>query len=132
MVQIASGSDGLRTARRSLLTCLLLGGGVAVATGAKPELADLRFGMSQKLLVGVNQNFPDIQGMHGYDPKRWPEMLGILYGRGPGFEPHARIAAVSNTNVHGLVAGMLGLKPAAPLNNRNILELLTVRTRKQF
>lgn len=56
MVQIASGSDGLRTARRSLLTCLLLGGGVAVATGAKPELADLRFGMSQKLLVGVNQN----------------------------------------------------------------------------
>ncbi len=45
---------------------------------------------------------------------------------------HARIAAVSNTNIHGLVAGMLGLKPAAPLNNRNILELLTVRTRKQF
>lgn len=83
-------------------------------------------------MLGINQQFPDIQGMHGYDPSRWPEMLGILYGRGPSFQPAARIAAVSNTNIHGLVAGMLGLKPAVPLNDPSILGLLTAPARKRF
>lgn len=59
---------------------------------------------------------PALKGMHGYDPRQYPEMRGILIGAGPAFRRGAVIAPARNVDVYVLLARLLGLKPPGGLD----------------
>jgi alkaline phosphatase D len=49
-------------------------------------------------------------GTHGYD-NQYPEMHGIFFAQGPAFAKGIKHEAFSNTNLYGIIAHILGLKP---------------------
>lgn len=49
-------------------------------------------------------------GTHGYD-NQYPEMHGIFFAQGPAFAKGTKHKAFSNTNLYGIIAHILGLKP---------------------
>lgn len=54
------------------------------------------------------------KGWHGYDPTKMPEMHAIFYAIGPRIRPGVDLDTVRNTDVHSLLAELLGLGRAAP------------------
>ncbi len=50
-----------------------------------------------------------VEGMHGYDVARVPEMKGIFYARGPAIKAGLVIEEFQNINVYPFVARILGL-----------------------
>ena len=52
-----------------------------------------------------------IEGMHGYEVARVPEMKGIFYAQGPAFQQGLVIEEFQNINIYPLVANILGLTP---------------------
>ena len=50
-----------------------------------------------------------VEGMHGYDVARVPEMKGIFYARGPAIKERVVIQEFQNINVYPFVARILGL-----------------------
>lgn len=59
---------------------------------------------------------PALQGMHGYDPRQYREMRGILTGVGPAFRRGAVIPPARTVDVYVLLAWLLGLKPPGGLD----------------
>lgn len=49
-------------------------------------------------------------GTHGYD-NQYPEMHGIFFAQGPAFAKGIKYEAITNTNLYGIIAHILGLKP---------------------
>jgi alkaline phosphatase D len=56
---------------------------------------------------------PALKGMHGYDPRRYPEMGGTLIGVGPAFQAGKRIPTIQNVDVFALLCRLLGVKMPA-------------------
>ena len=52
-----------------------------------------------------------VEGMHGYDVARVPEMKGIFYAWGPAIKQGVVINEFQNINIYTFIAHMLGLKP---------------------
>jgi len=85
---------------------------------ANPRIGDLVILPNGPYMIGVRDPIPDLRGMHGYDPSRFPEMHGILFAAGPGFRPGARTGAVENTLLYAMFERLLGLRATKPLDPR--------------
>ncbi len=59
---------------------------------------------------------PDLKGMHGYDPEKYPQMRGMLTGIGPAFRRGALIPPAQTVDVYALLCRLLGLKPPPGLD----------------
>jgi alkaline phosphatase D len=59
---------------------------------------------------------PALKGMHGYDPEKHSEMLGILVGTGPAFQRGFTIPSARTVDVFVLLCRLLGLKPPPDLD----------------
>ena len=46
---------------------------------------------------------------HGYDPRRFPEMQGIFYARGPALIEETEIPSFENVHIYPLIMELLGL-----------------------
>lgn len=56
---------------------------------------------------------PPIPGMHGFDPRRLPEMKSSLYAAGPDIAQGKTVKPFENVNLYPWMAHMLGLTPPA-------------------
>jgi len=54
---------------------------------------------------------PPIPGMHGYDPRRLPEMKASFFAAGPDIVEGKTVAPFENVNLYPWLAHMLGLTP---------------------
>ncbi|EJL67818.1 alkaline phosphatase family protein [Chryseobacterium populi] len=57
-------------------------------------------------------------GKHGYNPRLVPEMKATFYAWGPEFNNNLVIDEFSNVNVYPMVAQILGLKIAQPIDGK--------------
>ncbi len=73
-------------------------------------LADEGWMASSRAYVARNPDRPS-GGGHGWD-NRFPSMHGIFLARGPAFQTGARPDSLQAVDVYGIVAGVLGLRPA--------------------
>ena len=64
---------------------------------------------------------PPIPGMHGYDPRKLPEMKASFFAAGPDIVEGKTVAPFENVNLYPWVAHLLGLKPAANDGSLNVL-----------
>ena len=46
---------------------------------------------------------------HGYDPRRFPEMQGIFYAKGPALIEETEIPSFENVHIYPLIMELLGL-----------------------
>lgn len=69
---------------------------------------------------------PDLKGMHGYDPRRYREMAGILIGSGPAFRRGVTAPPARTVDVFVLVCRLLGLQmpPGVDGEPRRVNQLL--------
>ncbi len=69
---------------------------------------------------------PDLKGMHGYDPRRYRAMSGILLGIGPAFKTGAVTPAARTVDVFALVCRLMGLSmpPGVDAEIRGVAPLL--------
>ncbi len=69
---------------------------------------------------------PDLKGMHGYDPRRYREMGGILIGDGPAFKAGVSAPPARIVDVFALVCRLLGLSmpPGVDAEIRRVAPLL--------
>jgi alkaline phosphatase D len=95
-----------------------------LAYGRNPRIGDLLILPTGPYLISLGEPLPKLQGMHGYDPHRFPELSGVFYAAGPSFRPAARLPAFDNRHIHALLARLLGLTPAVELRDRRLLKLL--------
>ncbi len=79
-----------------------------------PRIGDLVILPNGPYMIAIKYEIPPLRGMHGYDPKRFREMDGILYAAGPAFRPGAYCGPVLNTTLYAMFARLLGLKNAPP------------------
>jgi alkaline phosphatase D len=59
---------------------------------------------------------PDLKGMHGYDPRKYKEMRGILIGVGPAFRTGVKTPPAETVDVFVLLCKLLGVQPPAKLD----------------
>ena len=59
---------------------------------------------------------PDLKGMHGYDPRKYKEMRGILIGVGPAFRTGVQTPPAETVDVFVLLCKLLNLQPPAKLD----------------
>lgn len=64
---------------------------------------------------------PPEKGMHGYDPRRVPEMKAIFIAAGPDIVKGKTVAPFENVNLYPWLAHLLGLTPAKNDGSLNIL-----------
>lgn len=74
-----------------------------------PRIGDLVIVPNGPYLIGIGHEIPRLAGMHGYDPRRFPEMNGVLYAAGPRIRPGIRWPAVRNTDLFRWFARLLEL-----------------------
>lgn len=65
-------------------------------------------------------NPPD-PGMHGFDPRKVPEMKASFFAAGPDILPGKTVGSFENVNLYPWIAHMLGLQAAKNDGNLNIL-----------
>jgi len=65
-------------------------------------------------------NPPD-PGMHGFDPRKVPEMKASFFAAGPDILPGKTVGSFENVNLYPWIAHMLGLHAAKNDGNLNIL-----------
>ena len=64
---------------------------------------------------------PPEKGMHGFDPRRVPEMKAIFIAAGPDIVKGKTVAPFENVNLYPWLAHLLGLTPAKNDGSLNIL-----------
>jgi alkaline phosphatase D len=64
---------------------------------------------------------PPIAGMHGYDPRKLPEMKASFFAAGPDILPGKTVAPFENVNLYPLLAHLLGLTPPKTDGDLNVL-----------
>lgn len=62
-----------------------------------------------------------IPGMHGFDPRKTPEMKAIFFAAGPDIVPGKTVAPFENVNLYPWLAHLLGLNPPKSDGSLNIL-----------
>ncbi len=60
-------------------------------------------------------------GMHGFDPRKVPEMKASFFAAGPDIVKGKTVAPFENVNLYPWIAHMLGITPAKNDGNLNIL-----------
>jgi hypothetical protein len=60
-------------------------------------------------------------GMHGYDPRKVPEMKASFFAAGPDIVKGKTVAPFENVNLYPWIAHLLGLIPAKNDGSLNIL-----------
>ena len=68
-----------------------------------------------------SKDYPPTAGMHGFDPRKIPEMKASFFAAGPDILPGKTVAPFENVNIYPWIAHMLGLKPAKSDGSLNIL-----------
>lgn len=56
------------------------------------------------------------RGAHGYDPRRFPQMQGVFYARGPDLKSGIVLEPFENVDIYPLIAHLLRLKPRDALD----------------
>jgi MFS superfamily sulfate permease-like transporter len=106
-----------------LLTTVLIGMLIAVALSiafvlyraSRPHIAALgRIPGPRATYADLSRHpdakpVPDLKGMHGYDPRRYRAMSGILIGTGPAFKKGALAPRAKTVDVYALICRLLGL-----------------------
>jgi predicted AlkP superfamily pyrophosphatase or phosphodiesterase len=64
---------------------------------------------------------PPEAGMHGFDPRKVPEMKASFFAAGPDILPGRTVAPFENTNLYPWIAHMLGLKAPKSDGSLNVL-----------
>ena len=64
---------------------------------------------------------PPIAGMHGYDPRKLPEMKASFFAAGPDIVVGKTVAPFENVNLYPWLAHMLGLTAPKPDGSLNVL-----------
>jgi len=80
------------------------------------RLGDLVVAADEGYVLGTDTVPASVRrGEHGYDPAL-PSMQGIFLARGPHFRRGVRIPALEHVALYPLLAHLLGVRPAAPLD----------------
>jgi alkaline phosphatase D len=64
---------------------------------------------------------PPIPGMHGFDPRKMPQMKASFFAAGPDIVPGKTVAPFENVNLYPWLAHMLGLSAPKSDGSLNIL-----------
>ncbi len=64
---------------------------------------------------------PPIAGMHGYDPRKMPQMRASFFAAGPDIVEGKIVASFENVNLYPWMARMLGLTPPRTDGSLNVL-----------
>jgi len=64
---------------------------------------------------------PPSAGMHGYDPRKLPEMKASFFAAGPDIVAGKTVAPFENVNLYPLLAHLLGLTPPKTDGDLNVL-----------
>ena len=64
---------------------------------------------------------PPIAGMHGFDPRKIPQMKATFFAAGPDIVAGKIVAPFENVNLYPWMAHLLGLVPPKSDGNLNIL-----------
>ncbi len=64
---------------------------------------------------------PPIPGMHGYDPRKMPQMKASFFAAGPDIVEGKTVAPFENVNLYPWLAHMLGLTPPPTDGTLNVL-----------
>ncbi|HXR40667.1 MAG TPA: ectonucleotide pyrophosphatase/phosphodiesterase [Terracidiphilus sp.] len=64
---------------------------------------------------------PLIRGMHGYDPRKMPEMKASFFAAGPDIVEGKTVAPFENVNLYPWLARLLGLTPPGTDGSLNVL-----------
>jgi alkaline phosphatase D len=64
---------------------------------------------------------PPIPGMHGFDPRKMPQMKASFFAAGPDIVPGRTVAPFENVNLYPWLAHLLGLTPPKSDGSLNIL-----------
>jgi len=64
---------------------------------------------------------PPIAGMHGYDPRKMPEMKASFFAAGPDILPGKTVAPFENVNLYPMLAHLLGLNSPKSDGDLNVL-----------
>ncbi|MDR3774506.1 MAG: ectonucleotide pyrophosphatase/phosphodiesterase [Terracidiphilus sp.] len=64
---------------------------------------------------------PPIPGMHGYDPRKMPQMKASFFAAGPDIVEGKTVAPFENVNLYPWLAHMLGLTPPPSDGSLNVL-----------
>jgi predicted AlkP superfamily pyrophosphatase or phosphodiesterase len=64
---------------------------------------------------------PPVAGMHGFDPRRMPEMKASFFAAGPDIVAGRNVLPFENVNLYPWLAHLLGLTPAKNDGSLNIL-----------
>lgn len=64
---------------------------------------------------------PPTEGMHGFDPRKVPEMKASFFAAGPDIVKGKTVTSFENVNLYPWVAHMLGLTPAKNDGSLNVL-----------
>ena len=86
---------------------------VVIATGPYPIRA-------HPFPAGATNQAPE-PGMHGFDPRKVPEMKSSFFASGPDIVRGKTVAPFENVNLYPWLAHMLGLTPASNDGSLNIL-----------
>ncbi len=86
---------------------------------ATPRAGDLVIDADLPYVIGFRNEFSYVGGAnHGWDPKRYREMLGIFYAVGPQFKEKFKLPVVDNVHVYPLILRILGLKQYGPVDGQ--------------
>jgi len=66
-------------------------------------------------------DLPPIPGMHGFDPRKMPEMKASFFAAGPDIIPGRTLAPFENVNLYPWLAHLLGLAPPKSDGSLNVL-----------
>jgi len=71
-----------------------------------------------------------VEGMHGYEVARVPEMKGIFYAQGPAIRDRLVIEEFQNIHIYPFIARILGLQPGKIDGDASVLAPILKRGRK--
>ena len=71
-----------------------------------------------------------VEGMHGYDVARVPEMKGIFYAQGPAIRGGQVIEGFQNIHIYPFIARILGLQPGKIDGDASVLAPILKSSRK--
>ncbi len=86
-----------------------------------PRIGDLVIVPKKTSIVYIGLNgdkAPELKGMHGYAPDRFPEMDAFLVGNGPRFKPGARAAEARTVDVMPLLCALLRIPAPRGIDGR--------------
>jgi len=64
---------------------------------------------------------PPVAGMHGFDPRKMPEMKASFFAEGPDIVPGKTVAPFENVNLYPWLAHLLGLETPKSDGSLNVL-----------